>query len=143
VPTTRATVAAADDANVDVVLIDAPPGTSCPVIEAVRGSDLVVLVTEPTPFGLHDLELAVEMVRALDLRCVVVVNRADLGDDRVHRYCAAEGLEIVLELPNDRRIAEAYARGELLFDAIPDLEQRLSTAWDWITAATRRTEVAS
>ena len=143
VPTTRATVAAADDANVDVVLIDAPPGTSCPVIEAVRGSDLVVLVTEPTPFGLHDLELAVEMVRALDLRCVVAVNRADLGDDRVQRYCAAEGLEIVLELPNDRRIAEAYARGELLLDAIPDLEQRLSTAWDWITAATRRTEVAS
>jgi MinD superfamily P-loop ATPase len=73
----------------------------------------------------------------------VVVNRADLGDDRVHRYCAAEGLEIVLELPNDRRIAEAYARGELLLDAIPDLEQRLSTAWDWITAAARRKEVAS
>ena len=117
VPTTRATMASADDTSVDVVLIDAPPGTSCPVIEAVRGSDLVVLVTEPTPFGLHDLELAVEMVRALGLRCVVAVNRADLGDDRVHRYCAAEGLEIVLELPNDRRIAEAYARGELVLDA--------------------------
>lgn len=140
VPTTRATMASADDTSVDVVLIDAPPGTSCPVIEAVRGSDLVVLVTEPTPFGLHDLELAVEMVRALGLRCVVAVNRADLGDDRVHRYCAAEGLEIVLELPNDRRIAEAYARGELVLDALPDLEQRLSTAWDWITATARPTE---
>ena len=83
VPTTHATLAAADDATADVVLVDAPPGTSCPVIEAVRGSDLVVLVTEPTPFGLHDLRLAVEMVRALGLRCVVAVNRADLGDDRV------------------------------------------------------------
>ena len=93
----------------DVILIDAPPGTSCPVIEAVRGSDLVVLVTEPTPFGLHDLTLAVEMVRALGLRCVVAVNRADLGDDGVRSYCAAEG-------PRDRaRDAQrqAHRRGVL------------------------------
>jgi len=143
VPTTRATLASADDASVDVVLVDAPPGTSCPVIEAVRGSDLVVLVTEPTPFGLHDLELAVEMVRALDLRCVVAVNRADLGDDRVHRFCADRGIEIVLEVANDRRIAEAYARGELLLDAIPGLEEKLSVAWERIAAAARRQEVPS
>lgn len=143
VPVTKATLASADDANVDVVLIDAPPGTSCPVIEAVRGSDLVVLVTEPTPFGLHDLELAVDMVHALGLRCVVAVNRADLGDDRVHRFCAARGFEIVLEVPNDRRIAEAYARGELLLDAIPDLESKLSAAWERITAAAERKEVTS
>ena len=100
VPTTRATIASLEGVDEDVVLIDAPPGTSCPVIEAVRGADLVVLVTEPTPFGLHDLELAVEMVRALGLRCVVAVNRADLGDDGVRRYCAARG-------PRDRaRTAE-------------------------------------
>ncbi len=134
-PTTRATLAAAGDDSVDIVLIDAPPGTSCPVIEAVRGSDLVVLVTEPTPFGLHDLVLAVAMVRALGLRCVVALNRADLGDDRVQSFCAAEGIEIVLELPNDRRIAEAYSRGELLLDAVDGLEQRLSAAWDRISAA--------
>ena len=73
VPTTRATIASLEGVDDDVILIDAPPGTSCPVIEAVRGSDLVVLVTEPTPFGLHDLTLAVEMVRALGLRCVVAV----------------------------------------------------------------------
>ncbi|MBE0528912.1 MAG: (4Fe-4S)-binding protein, partial [Thermoleophilia bacterium] len=115
VPVTKATLARAGGA--DIVLIDAPLGTSCPVIEAVRGSDLVVLVTEPTPFGLNDLRLAVEMVRALGLRAVVAVNRTGLGDDRVHRYCADEGLDIVLELPDDRRIAEAYARGELLVDA--------------------------
>ncbi|HET6496967.1 MAG TPA: ATP-binding protein [Thermoleophilia bacterium] len=133
VPTTKATLAAAEDDNVDVVLIDAPPGTSCPVIEAVRGSDLVVLVTDPTPFGLHDLRLAVAMVRALGLRCVVAVNRADLGDDRVHSFCTAEGLEIVLELPNDRRIAEAYSRGDLLLDSIDGMHRKLSAAWERIS----------
>ena len=120
VPITRAVLSVAVDEWTDVVLIDAPPGTSCPVIEAVRGSDLVVLVTEPTPFGYNDLRLAVETVRLLGLRAVVAVNRAGLGDDRVQRYCEDEGLEIVLELPDDRRIAEAYSRGELLVDALPD-----------------------
>ena len=143
VPTTHATLAAADDESVDVVIVDAPPGTSCPVIESVRGADLVVLVTEPTPFGLHDLKLAVNTVRALDLRCVVAINRADLGDDRVHSFCAAEGIEIVLELPNDRRIAEAYSRGELLLDAVGGLEQTLSAAWDRISAAAQTHELAS
>lgn len=143
VPTTRATVAYADGADEDVVLIDAPPGTSCPVIEAVRGSDLVVLVTEPTPFGLHDLRLAVAMVRALGLRCVVAVNRADLGDDGVRRFCAAEDIEIVLELAYNRRIAEAYARGDLLIDAVAGLEDTLSAAWERIVAAARRQRAAS
>jgi MinD superfamily P-loop ATPase len=141
VPVTKATLARADGA--DIVLIDAPPGTSCPVIEAVRGSDLVVLVTEPTPFGLNDLRLAVEMVRALGLRAVVAVNRIGLGDDRVHRYCADEGLDIVLELPDDRRIAEAYARGELLVDALPDLRAELRAAWERIVDAARPAEVTS
>lgn len=143
VPTTRATLAAADDPAADVVLVDAPPGTSCPVIEAVRGSDLVVLVTEPTPFGLHDLRLAVEMVRALDHPCVVAVNRADLGDDRVREYCAGEGLAIVLELPDDRHLAEAYARGDLLIDAVDGLEATLAAAWERILAAARTGKVAS
>ena len=104
-----------------VVLIDAPPGTSCSMIAAVRGSDFVVLVTEPTPFGLNDLELAVETVRTLGIPCGVVINRAGSGDDRVHEYCAAEGIDILLEIPDDRRIAEAYARGLMLVDAIPDI----------------------
>ncbi len=104
----------------ETVLIDAPPGTSCSMIAAVRGADMVVLVTEPTPFGLHDLGLAVETVRTLGLRCGVVINRADAGDDRVHDYCAAEGLDILAEIPDDRRIAEAYARGRPMIDAIPE-----------------------
>jgi MinD superfamily P-loop ATPase len=104
-----------------MVLIDAPPGTSCSMIAAVRGSDFVVLVTEPTPFGLNDLALAVETVRTLGIPFGVVINRAGSGDDRVKEYCAAEGLEILLEIPDDRRIAEAYARGLTLVDAIPDI----------------------
>jgi MinD superfamily P-loop ATPase len=143
VPVTKAVMAAAGDAAPDVVLIDAPPGTSCPVIESVRGSDLVVLVTEPTPFGLNDLRLAVEMVRALGLRAVVAVNRVGLGDDRVQRYCAEEGLEIVLELPDDRRVAEACSRGDLLVDALPELHARLRQAWDRIAAAAAAEEAKS
>jgi MinD superfamily P-loop ATPase len=104
-----------------VVLIDAPPGTSCPMISAVRGCDLVILVTEPTPFGLNDLALAVEAVRALGIPCGVVVNRTGTGDHRVHEYCAAQGLEIMLEIPDDRRIAEAYARGLTLVEAVPEI----------------------
>ena len=73
--------------DVDFLVIDSPPGTSCPVIQSVRDSDLVLLVTEPTPFGLNDLKLAVDMVRALKLPLAVVINRADVGDDQTHRYC--------------------------------------------------------
>jgi len=98
-------------ADTDFCIVDAPPGTSCPVVASLEGSDFVLLVTEPTPFGLFDLSLAVELVRELDLRCAVVINRADAGDDRVHRYCASEGLDVLLEIPHDRVIAEAYSRG--------------------------------
>ena len=101
-------------------ILDAPPGTSCPVIAAIRGADHVVLVTEPTPFGLHDLNLAVDMVRELETPFGVVVNRVGIGDDRVHAYCAGEGIPILLEIPDDRRIAEAYSRGELIVDALPE-----------------------
>jgi MinD superfamily P-loop ATPase len=141
VPVTKATVRGVGDD--DIVIVDAPPGTSCPVIESVRGSDLVVLVTEPTPFGLNDLRLAVEMVRALGLRTVVAVNRMEAGADLVRDYCAEEDLEIVLELPNDRRIAEAYARGELLVDARPDVRETLAGAWRRIASAATREEVMS
>jgi len=112
---------AMDDA---VVIIDAPPGTSCPVIEAVKGSDLVLLVTEPTPFGLNDLELAVEMVRELRLPFAVVINRCDIGDDGVASYCRQQDIEIVLEIPNDRLVAEAYSQGIKIVDALPGYEEK-------------------
>lgn len=108
-------------ASGSIVLIDAPPGTSCPMVAAVKGSDLVILVTEPTPFGLNDLALAVEVVRTLGLPCGVIVNRAGSGDERVNEFCAAQGLEILLEVPDDRRIAEAYARGLPLVEAVPEI----------------------
>lgn len=103
-----------------LTIIDAPPGTSCPVITAVEDADFVLLVTEPTPFGLNDLKLAVEMVRALKLKYGVVINRVGVGDERVHEYCRQEGISILLEIPDDRRIAEAYSRGELMVDALPE-----------------------
>ncbi len=116
----------------DLIVIDAPPGTSCPVIESVRSADLVLLVTEPTPFGLNDLRLAVEMVRALGLPLGVIINRADSGDSRVREYCKANRISILVEIPDDRRVAEAYSRGELIVQALPEyrglLENLLSQA---------------
>jgi len=114
------------------VIIDAPPGTSCPVIAAVRGSDFVVLVTEPTPFGLHDLTLAVETIRQIAIPFGVVINRCDAGDARVHAYCASEGIPILLEIPEDRRIAEAYSRGRILVDAMPELRSLFVALWQTI-----------
>jgi len=108
-------------------ILDAPPGTSCPVIATVRGSDFVVLVTEPTPFGLHDLGLAIEMIREIAVPFGVVVNRMGAGDDRVHRFCRDEGVPVLLEIPDDRRIAEAYSRGELMVDALPDYASHFAT----------------
>lgn len=101
-------------------ILDAPPGTSCPVIATIRGTDCMVLVTEPTPFGLHDLSLAVEVVREIKIPFGVVINRMGVGDDRVHNYCRKEKIPILLEIPDDRRIAEAYSRGILMVDAIPE-----------------------
>jgi MinD superfamily P-loop ATPase len=101
-------------------ILDAPPGTSCPVITTIRGADFVVLVTEPTPFGLHDLKLAVDMVRELGIPFGVVVNRVGIGDERVHSFCREENIPILLEIPDDRRIAEAYSRGRLIVEALPE-----------------------
>jgi len=102
----------------DVTIIDAPPGTSCPVIEAVKDADFIVLVTEPTPFGLNDLKLAVEMVRVLKIPFAVTINRCDVGDQTVKHYCKKEGIDIILEIPNDRAIAETYSRGELIGESL-------------------------
>jgi MinD superfamily P-loop ATPase len=101
-------------------ILDAPPGTSCPVIATLRETDFVVLVTEPTPFGLHDLKIAVDMVRELGIPFGVVVNRVGVGDDRVHAYCKDQNISVMLEIPDDRRIAESYSRGELIVESLPE-----------------------
>lgn len=119
-----------------MTLLDSPPGTACPAVATLRGADYAVLVTEPTPFGLHDLSLAVDTARALGVPFGVVVNRAGAGDDRVRRYCADEGVPVLLEIPDDRRIAEAYSRGELIVDAVPGYRVDFERLWAAIGKAT-------
>jgi MinD superfamily P-loop ATPase len=93
------------------VLIDAPPGTSCAVIESVKDSDYCILVTEPTPFGLNDLSLAVEMLESMDVPHGVVVNRDGIGDTGVYDYCREKNIQILLKIPHNPRIAELYSNG--------------------------------
>jgi len=108
-----------------IKLFDAPPGTSCPVIEASRGSDFVILVTESTPFGLNDLKLAVETMRVLCQKFGVVINRHGIGDNGVEEYCSAEDISIIAKIPNDRRVAELYSRGELIYPKVQEFETAL------------------
>jgi MinD superfamily P-loop ATPase len=102
-----------------VAVLDAPPGASCPVIHSVMGSDFVILVTEPTPFGLHDLRIAVDALTPLGIPLGVLVNRSDVGDRKVQEYCTEKGIPVVGEIPHGRNIAEGYARGQLLIEAEP------------------------
>ncbi len=92
-------------------IVDVPPGTSCPVITAVKNSDFTILVTEPTPFGLNDLILAVNLVRELGITHGVVINQADIGDGKVKEYCQKEGIPVIAEIPYDRTIAVLYSNG--------------------------------
>jgi MinD superfamily P-loop ATPase len=107
-----------------VVILDAPPGTSCPVVTTLLGTDFCLLVTEPTPFGLHDLRLAVDVVRQLQIPYGVVINQADIGDKNVEKYCHTEGIPILMQIPTDRRIAEAYSRGQMIVDVLPEYRER-------------------
>jgi MinD superfamily P-loop ATPase len=93
------------------VILDAPPGTACPVIETVKGGDFCLLVTEPTPFGLNDLELAVGMLEKIAMPVGVLVNKADIGDRTVWDYCRSKEIPVLMEIPMDREIAESYSRG--------------------------------
>lgn len=104
-------------------IIDAPPGTSCPVIAAMKGTDFVLMVTEPTPFGLHDLILAVGAVKILGIPHGLVINRSDMGDDKVREYAQAENIPILMEIPFDRRIAECYSRGGLIAEMSPEWKE--------------------
>ena len=112
----------ADDSA--ITIIDAPPGTSCPVIAALRGSDFVILVTEPTPFGLNDLKLAVETVRVLNLPFGIVINRCDSGNDETIKYAEREDIPILMEIPDKREIAVNYSKGMLMIKAIPGMKDK-------------------
>jgi len=116
-----------------VIIIDVPPGTSCPVVEAIKGSDLCLLVTEPTPFGLNDLALAVETARELGIPCAVVLNRAGVGDSKVEEYCGEKNIPIVLTIPLDMEIARLYSRGIALVDGMPQWKSSFLQLFDKIT----------
>jgi MinD superfamily P-loop ATPase len=115
-----------------LTIIDAPPGTSCPVIAAMKDTDFVLLVTEPTPFGLHDLELAVGAVKILDIPCGLIINRSDMGDNKVREYAAEEGLPILMEIPFDRKIAAAYSRGEMIVKVMPEWKEKFLDLFQYI-----------
>lgn len=105
-----------------LAILDAPPGTSCSMVATMTGADAAVLVTEPTPFGHHDLALAVETTRLLGIPFGVVVNRAGSGDARVDEFCAGEGIPVLARIPFDLKVAEAYSRGEPVVEALPEYE---------------------
>jgi len=119
--------------NNHITLIDAPPGTSCPVIESIKGSDYTILVTEPTPFGLHDLILAVEVLKKLEVPYGVVLNKCDIGDHKVEKYCKKNNIPILLSIPLDKEIAVAYSNGIPIVKINSSYEQKFTQLFQKIT----------
>ncbi len=115
-------------------IFDAPPGTSCPVLEALDNVDFAILVTEPTPFGLHDLDLVVQVVRQLHIPYQVVINKSGPGDDLIEAYCQKEQIEIMAKIPESREIAERYARGELIAKEMAGMERIFRSLLQQITS---------
>lgn len=116
-----------------VNIIDAPPGTSCPVIASIKGSDFCLLVTEPTPFGLNDLILAVEVLRKLNIPFGVVINRSDLGDKKTDDYCSLENIPVLMRIPFKREIASAYSKGISIVEAFPEYNKDFQELLDNIS----------
>ena len=113
-------------------ILDAPPGTACPVIETISDSDFCILVTEPTPFGLWDLQLAVEVARTLELPFGVIINRDGIGDDRVEKYCNSENIPILLRVPQDRQIARLYSKGIPFVNELEGWAEKFQTLYTTI-----------
>jgi len=111
--------------NIPLQIFDCPPGTSCPVVASTRNVDFVVLVTEPTPFGLNDLKLAVETMKEIHKPVGVVINRYGIGNNEVEMYCQEAGIPVLAKIPYDRRIAELYSNGQLVYDKIEDMQTSL------------------
>lgn len=116
----------------EINILDAPPGTACPVIETIRESDYLVLVTEPTPFGLHDLSMAVDVVRKLEIPFGVIINRAGIGDEGVAEFCKKNDIPILLEIPFNRQIAELYSRGIPFVQEMPEWRQQFKDLFNHI-----------
>ncbi|MBT4575055.1 MAG: P-loop NTPase [Candidatus Cloacimonetes bacterium] len=116
-----------------IKIFDAPPGTSCPVIEATKDADLILLVTEPTPFGLHDLILAIDTMKELKKEMGVIINRFGIGDANVEKYCEEHDIPIIAEIPNMRKIAEIYSEGNLIYSRIPEVRTQLENIISFIS----------
>jgi len=114
------------------VIIDSPPGTSCSMIESIEASDYCILVTEPTPFGLNDLKLAVTVVKKMKIKHGVIINQSDIGDDKVKKFCRKHHIDILMEIPHQREIAEAYSRGDCLVSAFPEYESKFKQVFSKI-----------
>jgi MinD superfamily P-loop ATPase len=112
------------------VIVDAPPGSACPVIEAIQGTDYCILVTEPTPFGLSDLTIAIDLVKKLEIPSGVVINRDGIGDDRVEKYCKEQGIPILMKIPHERRIAELYAEGIPFIQEMSEWKDRFKELYE-------------
>ncbi len=115
-----------------IKLFDSPPGTSCPVIEAVKDVDFVILITEPTPFGFHDMKLAAETVKELKKDFAVVINRYGIGNNDVIDYCERENIPILAKIPNNRKIAELYSKGEIIYTHVPEMKDELEKIKNYI-----------
>jgi len=114
------------------VIIDAPPGTSCPVIESIKNSKFCILVSEPTPFGLNDLILAVEVIRKLNIPFGVVINRSDLGNEETDRYCKKENIQVLMRIPFKKEIAVAYSKGTPFIEEFPNYRKEFTTLYNRI-----------
>jgi len=124
VPVIKAAIKEMNKEN-EIAIMDAPPGTSCPFIHTVNSADYVILVTEPTPFGLSDLKRSVDTLRQMDKLYGVIVNRAGIGDESVYGYLEDENIELLAEIPFDKRIAQFYSRAKLLLNNMPSLKKQL------------------
>ena len=105
--------------------MDSPPGASCPVIEVAKKADFIILVTEPTPFGLHDLIIAIETMKELKKDFAVVINRHGIGNDKVEKYCRNNNIPIIAKIPNNQKIAELYSKGSLIYPKFPEMKTEL------------------
>ena len=130
VPIIRELKGFADDSK--TTIFDSPPGTACPAVEAMRDSDFCILVTEPTPFGLHDLRLTVDVMREIGTPFGVVVNRDGIGDDRVEKYCKDENIPLLAKIPNDIKIARLYSKGIPIVEGLPEYRAIFSEIYDKI-----------
>lgn len=129
IPIIKAVKAEIQHSRETTTIIDCPPGVSCPMVESVHGTDYCILVTEPTPFGLHDLQLAVDTVRRLNIPFGVIVNRVGIGNQQVHSYCEKEQIPILLEIPQSRQIAELFSNGIPFVQTMPEWKPRFQQVY--------------